>query len=134
MGFAETMRVLTGIECGLASTLTLIDDKRAGKSNAYTGVNFLSNIGNGLARNEVAYEMQRHGNSFGNIFNSFVGYGNAESNLIGTIGLMSACSPWMFFNSPCCYSPMSYGCGGYGMGMGMYGMPYNYMGMGGLWC
>lgn len=123
MGFAENMRILSGINCGLASLVNYIDMRNNGVNPNYATMSLFGNIGNGLARNEVAYQMQSMGNPIGNDINMYAGYGNPVSNAIGTMGLMSACSPWMFFNSPCCcYSPMSY----YGGGMMGYNMGYGY--------
>ena len=56
--------------------------------------------------------------------NMYAGYGNPVSNTIGTLGLMSACSPWMFFNCPSymfCPPPMGF-WGSMGMGFGGFGM------------
>ena len=117
MGFAETMRILSGINCGLASANTYIGMRTNGVNPGYAAVNLFGNLANGLARNEVAYGMQRMGNPYGNIINSAVGYGNPVSNTIGTLGIMSACSPWMFFNSGCI---MPYGCFNYYPGMNFF--------------
>lgn len=120
MGYAENMRILSGINCGLASLVNYGEMRNNGVNPSYAAMSLFGNIGNGLARNEVAYEMQKWGNPIGNTINMYAGYGNPVSNAIGTMGLMSACSPWMFFNSPCMfYSPMPmYGgfCGGLGYG------------------
>ena len=119
MGYAENMRILSGINCGLASLVNYADMRNNGVNPSYATMSLFGNVANGLARNEVAYEMQKWGNPVGNTINMYAGYGNPISNAIGTMGLMSACSPWMFFNSPCCmYSPMPlYGfCGGLGYG------------------
>lgn len=125
MSHADFMRTSTGIICGLQSLNTYLDQKSSGVNPQVATTNLVGNIFNGLARNEVAYEMARFGNPAGNMINLYAGYGNPTSNAAGTLGLMTACSPWMFFNSPCCY-------GGYGFGM----MPYGFggWGMGGFWC
>jgi len=117
MGYAENMRILSGINCGLASLVNYGEQRVNGTNPQYAAINLLGNIGNGLARNEIAYEMQKCGNPVGNTINMYAGYGNPVSNAIGTMGLMSACSPWMFFNAPCqmFYSPMPM-CGMYGGG------------------
>jgi len=131
LSHAEDMRVLSGINCGMQSLVSYLDAKNNGVTPQVATAQFAGNLFNGLARNEVAYEMQRFGNPIGNTINLAAGYGNPVSNTIGTLGLMSACSPWMFFNSPCCYS--SYGMMGYGMApyYGIYGMGW---GMGGFCC
>ncbi len=119
------MRTMTGLTCGMQSLVSYIDARQSGVPANVASVNFAGNLFNGLARNEVAYEMQRFGNPMGNLINMYAGYGNPVSNTVGTLGLMSACSPWMFFNTPCCY-------GGFGMG---YGFGFSPMwGMGGFWC
>lgn len=131
MSHADFMRTSTGIICGLQSLIAYQNAKADGADPRVATAQFAGNIFNGLARNEVAYEMQRYGNSFGNIMNLYAGYGNPVSNTVGTLGLMSAFTPWMFFNSPCCYGGFGMG---YGYGMGM--MPYYGMGwgMGGFCC
>lgn len=132
MSHADFMRTSTGIICGLQSFNTYIDDKKKGVNPNVATTNLCGNLLNGLARNEIAYDMARFGNPMGNVINMFAGYGNPASNAIGTLGLMSACSPWMFFNTPCCY----YGGMGMGMGYGIGMMPYYGMGwgMGGFYC
>lgn len=129
MSYADNMRTLSGINCGLQSLVSYIDARNNGIAPQIAATQFAGNIFNGFARNEVAYEMQRFGNPVGNMINLYAGYGNPVSNTIGTLGIMSACTPWMFFNSPYC-------CGGYGMGYGMGMMPYYGMGwgMGGFCC
>lgn len=123
MGFAENMRVLSNINCGLASATGYLEQRSNGVNPQYARMNLFGNLLNGISRNEVAYEMQRHGNPVGNTINMYAGYGNPVSNTIGTLGLMSACSPWMFFNQPgymFCPPPMGMcGMGGIG-GMGFY--------------
>lgn len=126
MGFAENMRILSNINCGLASTVSYMEQRQNGVNPAYAGVNLFGNLANGIARNEVAYEMQKFGNPVGNTINMYAGYGNPVSNTIGTLGLMSACSPWMFFNSPSyMFCPPQMGFwGGMGMGFGGFGIPW----------
>ena len=99
MSFASTMRTLSNINCAAASVTSYITDKQSGKSTAESCTNLFANIGNGFARNEAAYTMQKYGNSTGNFLNSVYGYGNAEANTAGTIGLMNAWDSWMFFNA-----------------------------------
>lgn len=128
MSFANDMRTLSGINCGLQSLVSYIDARNNGVAPQVATTQFAGNIFNGLARNEVAYEMQRFGNPVGNMINLYAGYGNPVSNTVGTLGLMSACTPWMFFNTPCCYGGFGMN---YGYSMGMYNMGW---GMGGFWC
>ncbi len=120
MGYAENMRILSGINCGLASLVNYGQMRLNGVNPGYAALNLFGNIGNGLARNEIAYEMQKCGNPVGNTINMYAGYGNPVSNAFGTMGLLSACSPWMFFNAPCTMfynpMPMPYFCGGLGYG------------------
>ncbi|MDY6309645.1 MAG: hypothetical protein SPL73_00985 [Cyanobacteriota bacterium] len=123
MGHAETMRTLTGISCGLQSLNSYLDARQKGQTPQVATTNLVGNIFNGLMRNEMAYDMQKCGNSAGNILNSTIGYGNPTSNAIGTLGMMSAYAytPWMFFNSPCCFNYN-------------YSMNYSYFGGGGFYC
>lgn len=130
MGYADIMRTWSNINCGLASFATFAGNRSDGVNPQTAATNLCLNLSNGIARNEIAYEMARFGNPAGNLINMYSGYGNPTSNMVGTLGLVSACSPWMFFNSPCCYG---------GMGMGMGYSPYmntGYMGwgMGGFCC
>lgn len=121
MGFAENMRILSNINCGLASATTYLQQRSEGVNPSFAGINLFGNLANGIARNEVAYDMQKWGNPVGNTINMYAGYGNPVSNTIGTLGLMSACSPWMFFNCPSyMFCPPSMGgfWGGLGMGFG----------------
>ena len=119
MGFAENMRIWSGINCGLASLVGYTQMKSNGvDTNTAIGAT-AGNVLNGLARNEVAYEMQKMGNPVGNMINMYAGYGNPVSNAIGTAGLLGACSPWVFFNAPCTmfYTPIAtpfFGGLGYG--------------------
>lgn len=109
MSFADTMRILSNINCGLASVDTYISQRQSGATVANASYNLFGNLINGFARNEVAFGMQCWGNPMGNAINMFAGYGNPVSNAIGTLGLMSAnCSPWMFFGGMSMCSPM--GC------------------------
>ena len=126
MGYAENMRILSGINCGLASLVGYANMKNNGVgTNNATAATF-GNLLNGLSRNEVAYEMQKMGNPVGNNINMYAGYGNPVSNAIGTMGLMSACSPWMFFNSsPMFYNPMPIG-GYFSGGLGYGNISYHH--------
>lgn len=131
MSFADTMRIWSNINCGLASATSYLEQRTNGVPARYAGLNLFGNLANGIARNEVAYEMQRFGNPAGNLINMYSGYGNPVSNTIGTLGLMGACTPWMYFNS--CnyfYNPMPMMGGGFYSGIGM---GFNPM-MGGCCC
>lgn len=108
MGFAETMRILSGINCGLSSANTYMGMRMNGVNPNFATASLFGNLANGFARNEIAYGMQKMGNPYGNLINSAVGYGNPVSNTIGTLGIMSACSPWMFFNSGCYMNPCGF--------------------------
>lgn len=123
MGFAENMRILSNINCGLASGVTYLEQRTNGVAPQYAAMNLFGNLTNGIARNEIAYGMQRFGNPVGNTINMYAGYGNPVSNAFGTYALMGAVSPWMFFNSPSyMFSPMPMGFyGGMGMGFGGFG-------------
>ena len=122
MGFAENMRILSNINCTLASMNSYMTQRSNGVSPQQAQFNFFGNMMNGVARNEVAYGMQRWGNPIGNTINMYAGYGSNEANQFGTMGLLSAnFSPWMFFNCYSCMPPMmpTYGCC-YGMGFPGY--------------
>lgn len=86
MGFAETMRIMSNINCGLASTVSYLEQRTSGVPAGYAGINLFGNLANGIARNQVAYEMQLYGNPVGNTINMYSGYGNPVSNTIGTLG------------------------------------------------
>ncbi len=94
--YAKTMFTWSNINCGLASIVSLIDQRNNGVPAGQAALNFAGNITNGIGRNAVAAHMQMHGNPMGNLINSFAGYGNPYSNFIGTTALMG-CSPSMFF-------------------------------------
>jgi hypothetical protein len=121
MGFADTMRVWSNINCGLASMNTFLWQRNNGVNTQYATMSLFGNLANGIARNEWAYGMQLHGNPAGNMINMFSGYGNPVSNTVGTLGLMS-CSPWMYFNcmpTVGFYSGMGFACSPM-MGMGLF--------------
>ncbi len=121
MSFAENMRILSNINCGLASSVSYLEQRNAGVPAYNASINLFGNLANGIARNQIAYDMQLHGNPVGNTINMYAGYGNPVSNAIGTMGLMSACSPWMFFNSPSyMFTPMPGFYAGLGLGFGSY--------------
>ena len=118
MGFAETMRILSNINCGLASGATYLEMRSNGINRPYALTNFFGNIANGFARNEIAYGMQCMGSPVGNTINLFAGYGNPVSNTVGTLGILGACTPWMFFNTPGAIMP--YGYFGYPQGFSFF--------------
>lgn len=95
--FAKNMFTWSSINCGLASIVSLIQDRNNGVPTGQAAMNFAGNISNGLGRNAVAAEMQLYGNPMGNMINAMAGYGNPYSNFIGTTALMTACSPAMYF-------------------------------------
>lgn len=99
MGFAENMRIMSNINCGLASLVSYGEQRTNGVNPQYAAMNLFGNLANGISRNEVAYEMQKQGNSLGNMVNMYSGYGDSIANTLGTLRLMSVCNPWMFFNS-----------------------------------
>lgn len=111
--YAKTMFTWSNINCGLASIVSLIDQRNNGVPANQAAMNFAGNITNGVGRNAVAANMQLHGNPMGNLINSMAGYGNSYSNFIGTTALMSACSPAMFFGCMPYMSPFYTPCCGY---------------------
>jgi hypothetical protein len=100
MSYADNMRILSNINCSLASGVSFLDQTQNGVSTSNALGNMFENLANGYARNEIAYEMQRWGNPVGNCINMYSGYGNPVSNTIGTLGILGACSPWVYFNQP----------------------------------
>ena len=127
MSFADTMRVWSNLNCTLASLNSYGQDRLNGVSAGEAVTNLFGNMANGVVRNEIAYDMQLHGNPMGNVINSYAGYGNSASNAIGTMGLMTSCTPWMFFNCfpmlGCGYPMMGCGYPMMGYSMPMMGMP-----------
>ena len=130
MDYSEKpMRILSNINCGLASATTFLQQKANGVNSQYATMNLLENLANGISRNEVAYEMQKYGNPTGNMINMYAGYGNPISNAVGTMGLIGACTPnpWMFFNSYSFMCPPMPMMGGFYSNMGMgfnFGAPH----------
>ena len=127
MSYASIMKDGCNLLNALACTNTALGAITNGANPTVAITKSLGIFTYGCLRNEIAYDMQCHGNPVGNMVNLYSGYGNTVSNAVGTMGLMSACSPWMFFN---CYSycppPMNFcspmaGFGGFGV-------------MGGFWC
>ena len=113
MSFADNMRILSNICCGLSSADAYINQRQSGVSTGTATYNLIGNLLNGFARNEVAYGMQMMGNPMGNTINAFAGYGNSFSNAIGTVALLGAnCSPNMFFGMcapmPCTFPMFGY--------------------------
>ena len=107
MGFAENMQILSNINCTLASMNSYMEQRSNGVSAQQAQCNLFTNMANGVARNQVAYDMQRHGNPVGNNINLYAGYGNNQANQIGTMGLLAAnTSPWMFFGCQRFMAPM----------------------------
>lgn len=95
--FAKNMFTWSNINCGLASLVSLIQQRNDGVPAGQAAINFAGNLANGFGRNSVAAQMQLYGNPTGNMINAMAGYGNPYSNFVGTTALMSACSPAMFF-------------------------------------
>ena len=122
MGFAENMRILSNINCTIASVNSYMTQRINGVPPQQAGLNFFGNVWNGYTRNNIACVMELWGNPIGNTINMYAGYGSNEANQFGTMGLLSAnFSPWMFFNCYSCMPPMmpTYGCC-YGMGFPGY--------------
>ena len=72
--YAKTMFTWSNINCGLASIVSLIDQRNNGVPAGQAALNFAGNITNGIGRNAVAAHMQMHGNPMGNLINSFAGF------------------------------------------------------------
>lgn len=123
MSFASTMNILSNINCFLSSGVTYLEQRKQGIDAGTAAYGLFNNIGNGMARNAIAYDMAKCGNPIGYDINLAYGYGNPVANTCATMGLMTACSPWMFFNSPFCGITPCYGmgmpyAGGFNMGFG----------------
>lgn len=135
MSFADTMNILSNINCFLSSGVSFLEQKKQGVDTTTATCSLFNNIGNGVVRNAIAHDMAEMGNPMGINTNLAYGYGNPVANTCGTMALLSVATPWMFFNSPFCgggmYSiGMPYGGGMYAMGMGMpyggiYGCGFN---------
>lgn len=108
MGFADTMRILSNINCGLSAINNYNDLRASGNSGALAGAQATSNLFGGLCRNQIAYDMALHGNYIGQDINRYYGYGSEEANASAMMGLMIACSPYMFFNTCHYYCPTPY--------------------------
>lgn len=121
MSFADTMNILSNINCVLSSGVTFLEQKKQGVDPSTATCSLFNNIGNGVVRNAIAYDMAKCGNPMGFNVNMAYGYGNPVANTYGTMAMLSVASPWMFFNSPYCCCP------NYGYGMGM---PYGGFNMG----
>ena len=104
MGFADTMRILSNINCGLASFNTYMDMRSNGVNKGQALTSLFGNLGNGMIRNEIAYDMQRWGNPVGNVINMYAGYGTPEANYNGMAGLLCANTAFMYTMSPWMYS------------------------------
>ena len=118
MSYADNMRILSNINCGLASLVSFGESRLNGVQPYYATMGLFGNLANGFWRNETAYGMQLMGNPMGNNINMYAGYGNPLSNAIGTMGIMSSCTPWFFFNMGYCnpmqmYMPFNFGGFGY---------------------
>ena len=51
MGFADNMRILSNINCGLASATTFLQQKANGVNPQYATMNLFGNLANGIAKN-----------------------------------------------------------------------------------
>ena len=99
MGYPETIRALSNINCGLASFNNYLGLRGTGHGVASSGLYAAGNVFTGVARNEIAYGMAKNGWTIGQDINMFYGYSSPQANASAMMGLMSAYTPYMFFNS-----------------------------------
>ena len=128
MSFANTMNILSNINCFLGSGVSYLEQRKQGVDPSIATCSLFNNIGNGVVRNAIAYDMAKCGNPMGFNVNMAFGYGNPVANTYGTMAMLSVASPWMFFNSPYCGMTPCYGGGMFGMGMpyGGFNMGFGY--------
>lgn len=100
MSFANTMNILSNINCLLGSGVSYLEQRKQGVDPSIATCSLFNNIGNGVVRNAIAYDMAKCGNPMGFNVNMAYGYGNPVANTYGTMAMLSVASPWMFFNSP----------------------------------
>ena len=111
MGYNDTMLTLSNIHCGLAGFNNYLNNRSTGAGRISSALDAGANLCFGLMRNNIAYDLsENYGCTYAHNINSSYGYGSAEENAGAMMGLMSAFTPYMFFNSYnyCCRYP-SYG-------------------------
>ncbi|MBQ8459384.1 hypothetical protein IJ541_04705 [bacterium] len=132
--YASNMRLFGNINCTLASLVNWGEQRQNGVDPQTANFNFFRNMTNGMARNEIAYDMARHGNYTGINTNIIAGYGNERANAFGTTALLTLNDPYFFFAmNGCMYPPAMYGTHMHHMGMVPPPPPMPMMGMGGFW-
>ena len=134
MSLSSINYTLSDINAILRSSLRYAYDKQAGDRSGAAELNFGFNVTNGLARNWIARDYQRHTGSYlGYTINSLTGYGNAVSNYYGTMGLSMLTNPFRFGGCRPMFGGLfwNYGFGG-GYCNPMFGN--NFLWNGGCWC
>lgn len=120
MGFADNMRIMGNINAVLGSLATYGEMRNNGVPAYQATMGLFGNLGNGLIRNEWAYDMYTHRhNPSGFAINSAYGYGNSVSNALATTAMLYADMPPMMFFGMYSAMPMPmmmpYGVGGFGL-------------------
>ncbi len=128
MGYADNMRILGNISCGMGSLATYFQNKADGVNSSVAANNMIGNFMNGALRNEAGYYAYKDFGLRGvNDINIAYGYGDAQKNTAATLGILGVVTPQLFFNS------FNYNT----MYTQTFGMPYmglGMMGMGGYLC
>ncbi len=141
MSLSNAIYALSNINALGGSLLGYSEAKSNGASTGEALTDFGFNVMNGAIRNVWARDIQQHTGSYlGYAVNSAAGYGNPQSNALGTLGLVNAtmitspfgifgCNPFMtsmiynpfggsFFGGGCCCNnnfmfPSFFGGGGF---------------------
>lgn len=128
MGYADNMRVLSNLNCGMASLAGYLQNKADGVNTSVAANNAVGNIFNGVLRNEAGYYAYKDFGMRGvNDINLAYGYGDPAKNTAATLGILGVVTPQVFFNS-CNYNYM------YSQSFGMPYMGLGMMGPGGYLC
>ncbi len=120
MGIENAIYALSNVNALMGSTLGMVEAKNNGASTGEALMGFGASVMNGVARNEVSRQIQRHTGSYlGYAVNSMAGYGDPLSNYAGTIGTLGAAmvsQPFGIFGCSPYMTSTIYGCGPFGGG------------------
>ena len=61
MSFANTMNILSNINCFLGSGVSYLEQRKQGVDPSIATCSLFNNIGNGVVRNAIAYDMAKCG-------------------------------------------------------------------------